>query len=232
MRQITLTFLGEPRTDAADHAQETKWTMTVPLIVLAVFAISYGWVGIPEQFPVLGGIIPNWFHEFVGSTLAVLPEAAPFNVIPLLTSLVVALGGLLIGWLVYRNVASPEQDFLQLPVLKNKWYFDEIYDVLFVKPSIWFAETFVSQWMDRGLIDGTLHMFGRVTAGIGTTLRNVIDKPVINGFFGDGTGNVVKWSGRSLRPMQSGRVQQYMVLSLIVLLALAGLIYYFLMRVG
>ena len=51
-------------------------------------------------------------------------------------------------------------------------------------------------------------------------------------FFGDGTSRVVKWTGRSLRPIQSGRVQQYMVLSLIVLLALAGLIYYFLMRVG
>ena len=95
MRQITLTFLGEPRTDAAEHAQETKWTMTVPLIVLSVFAIGYGWVGIPEHFPLLGGLIPNWFHEFVGSTLAVMPEAAPFNIVPLLTSLVVALGGLL-----------------------------------------------------------------------------------------------------------------------------------------
>src|SRR5512141_2292631 len=124
MRQITLTFLGQPRTQEAEHAQETKWTMTVPLLVLSVFAIGYGWVGIPKTFPGLGGLVPNWFHEFVGSTLAEVPEAAPFNVVPLLTSLVVALGGLLIGWLVYRNVASPEEDFLQIPVLKNKWYLD------------------------------------------------------------------------------------------------------------
>src|SRR5512138_322601 len=117
MRQITLTFLGEPRTDVAEHAQETKWTMTLPLIVLAVFAIGYGWVGIPEHFPGLGGLIPNWFHEFVGSTLAEMPEAAPFSAVPLLTSLVVALGGLLIGWLYYRNVKTAEQDALQIPVL-------------------------------------------------------------------------------------------------------------------
>ena len=57
MRQITLTFLGEPRTAAAAHAQETVWTMTFPLIVLAVFALGFGWVGIPEQFPVLGGLV-------------------------------------------------------------------------------------------------------------------------------------------------------------------------------
>ena len=109
MRQITLTFLGGPRTEEATHAQETPWTMTVPLVVLAVFAIGFGWVGIPEHFPLLGGLIPNWFHEFVGSTLAVLPEAAPFSWVPLLTSLTVALGGLLIGWLAYRNVAAAEQ---------------------------------------------------------------------------------------------------------------------------
>src|SRR5512136_2561276 len=69
MRQITLTFLGEPRTDSAHHAQETTWTMTLPLVILAVFAISIGWVGIPEHFPGLGGLLPNWFHGFVGATL-------------------------------------------------------------------------------------------------------------------------------------------------------------------
>ena len=232
MRQITLTFLGEPRTDAAEHAQETKWTMTLPLVILSVFAIGFGWVGIPEHFPVLGGLVPNWFHEFVGSTLAEVPEAAPFNAIPLLTSLVVALGGLLVGWWVYRGVTAPEDDRLQIPVLKNKWYFDEIYSMVFIRPAIWFAETFVYQWMDKGVIDGILDSFGRAAATIGSGLRNFIDKPVINAFFGDGTSKVVKWSGRSLRPIQSGRVQQYMVLSLIVIIALAGLIYYFLMRVG
>ena len=54
MRQITLTFLGEARTKEAEHAHETPWTMTVPLMVLAFFAITYGWVGIPEHFPVFG----------------------------------------------------------------------------------------------------------------------------------------------------------------------------------
>ncbi|HTP03155.1 MAG TPA: NADH-quinone oxidoreductase subunit L [Anaerolineales bacterium] len=232
MRQITLTFLGEPRTDAAEHAQETKWTMTAPLVILSIFAVAAGWSGISQHFPLLGGLLPNWFHEFVGSTLAEVPEAAPFSWIPLLTSLVVALGGLLIGWLVYRGVAAPEDDVLQVPVLKNKWYVDEIYNAVFVRPSIWFAEVFVSQWMDKGVIDGILHAFGKAAAAVGTWLRNVIDLPVINGFFGDGTSKVVKAAGSNLRPIQSGRIQQYMVVSLIVLIALAGLIYFFIMRVG
>ena len=146
MRQITLTFLGEPRTKEAEHAQETPWTMTVPLMVLAFFAITYGWVGIPEDFMGLH-LGANWFHEFVGGTLLEHPETLSFNWLPLLTSLGVALGGLGLGYLMYRNVKSPEEDKLQIPVLKNKWYFDEAYDFLFVKPAYWFSETFVcSGW--------------------------------------------------------------------------------------
>jgi NADH-quinone oxidoreductase subunit L len=174
----------------------------------------------------LGGILPNWFHEFVGGTLAHAPEAAAFSPWPLLTSLVVALGGLLAGWLVYRKVASPEQDFLQLPVLKNKWYFDEIYGAVLIKPSAWIAERLVYQWMDRGVIDGVLHLFGKITAAVGNLLRNVIDKPVINQFFGDGTATVVQGTGRGLRPVQTGRVQQYMGLSILAVLAVAGILYY------
>ncbi len=234
MRQITLTFLGEPRTKEARHAQETPWTMTAPLVVLSFFAVTFGWVGIPEHFPVLGGLVPNWFHEFVGGTLADpstalragLPEAAPFNVIPLLTSLAVALGGLFFGWLAYRNVGSVAQDRLQIPLLKNKYYFDEIYDFLFIKPAIWFSETFVYQWMDKGLIDGILHSFGKATQAVGATVRKYIDLWFINQTVGDGTAHVTQWAGRRLRPIQSGRIQQYMLVSLFVLLVAASLIYF------
>jgi NADH-quinone oxidoreductase subunit L len=230
MRQITLTFFGEPRTRAAEHAQETKWTMTAPLVVLAFFAITFGWVGIPEHFPGLGGLVPNWFHEFVGSTLAEPPEAVEFNVVPLLTSLGVALGGLFFGWLTYRNVQSVEQDKLQISLLKNKYYFDEIYSLLFVKPAIWFAETFVYQWMDKGLIDGILHGIGRMTAVFGSSIRQYIDLLIINQAVGDGTARVTQAAGRRLRPIQTGRIQNYLMLALIVFVVIGGLLYYFLIR--
>ncbi len=229
MRQITLTFLGEPRTEEAKHAHETNWTMTAPLVVLAVFAVGYGWVGIPEHFPVLGGLIPNWFHEFVGSTLAEMPETLAFNIVPLLTSLVVALGGLFVGWLTYRNVKTAEQDKLQFSLLKNKYYFDEIYDYLFIQPSIWFSEVFVSKWMDKGVIDGILHIFGPAAGGIGDTIRNYFDLPVINRFFGDGSANATYWIGKNLRPIQTGRIQQYLLLSLVVFSVVGGLIYFLLL---
>lgn len=221
IRQITLTFLGEPRTEAARHAQETPWTMTVPLVVLAAFSISVGWVGIPEHFPILGGLVPNWFHEFVGSTLTKHPSAVEFNPIPLLTSFVVALGGLLIGWLVYRDTKAGAADALEKPlggiykILRNKYYFDELYHLLFVRPAYWVAETFTYLWLDRGLIDGVLHAIANVAFVLGGLFRNWIDKPVVNGF-GDFVGEIVKKFGRTFRFIQTGYIQQYLLMALVI----------------
>jgi NADH-quinone oxidoreductase subunit L len=228
MRQITLTFFGQPRSKAAEHATETKWTMTLPLIVLAVFAVSIGWAGIPEHFPGIGGLIPNWFHEFVGGTLADAPGAVAFSWVPLITSLGVALGGLFFGWLAYRKVNNPSQDFLQIPILKNKWYFDEIYQAVFIKPATWIAETFTSLYMDQKVIDGFLHGVARFSLLLGHAFRNYFDKPVINEFIGDGTGSVVKTSGSELRKIQAGRIQYYMIAS-IAMLVIISLLYYFIL---
>jgi len=229
MRQITLTFLGEPRTKEAEHAQETPWTMTVPLMVLAFFAITYGWVGIPEDFMGLH-LSTNWFHEFVGGTLLEHPETLTFNWLPLLTSLVVALGGLGLGYIIYRNVSSPQEDKLQIHWLKNKWYFDEAYDYLFVKPAYWFSETFVYKWMDKGVIDSILHTFGKVTGWLGSAIRNYFDTPVINEFIGDGIARVAQWFGGRLQPIQTGRIQQYMLASLGVIILVGGLLFSLLVK--
>ena len=229
MRQITLTFLGEPRTPEAEHAQETPWTMTLPLIVLSVFAIGYGWVGIPEHFPLLGGLFPNWLHEFVGGTLAEHPEAVDFRWEPLVTSFVVAIGGLYTGWVMYRNVNSPLQDRFQIPLLKNKYYFDEFYDRVFVKPAYWFAENVVYKFMDQGLIDGILHLFGPLTDRFGSFIRNYFDLPVINRFFGDGSAEITYTAGEKLRFLQTGRIQQYLMLALVLFLAIGAVLYFLMM---
>jgi NADH-quinone oxidoreductase subunit L len=230
MRQITLTFLGESRTEAAKHAQETSWTMTLPLSILSVFALVAGWVGIPEHFPALGGIVPNWFHEFVGGTLLEHPEAVNFNMIPLVTSLVVALGGLTLGWLVYRDIRVGEMDPVEKTlgpihkILKNKYYFDELYDILFIRPAYWLAETFSYKWMDRGVIDGVLHLVARVFYSLGGIFRNYIDKPIVNGS-GDFVGNSTKYIGQKIRLIQTGRVQQYMVSALVIVVAISVCFY-------
>jgi NADH-quinone oxidoreductase subunit L len=233
MRQITLTFLGQPRSQAAHHAKETPWTMTAPLVILAIFAISAGWVGIPKGFPAIGGLLPNWFHEFVGGTLLEAPKVLEFNFTPLITSLVVALGGLYLGWLVYRKVAVGEPDPIQKPLglvytlLKNKYYFDELYDFLFVRPAYWISATFTSLWMDRRVIDGFLHAVAQFSLNLGHFFRNYIDKPIVNGF-GDFVGETTKKLGRTFRIVQTGRVQQYMILALVCVAFFSTLVYYLL----
>jgi NADH-quinone oxidoreductase subunit L len=242
MRQITLTFFGEPRTKEAEHAHETPWTMTLPLVILAFFAVTFGWVGIPENFPLLGGIpkalgfTPNWFHEFVNSSLPAVgehasaglktalvtaaEEAAGFNWIPLITSLVVGLGGLFAGWTVYKRYKAGAVDPTQQAlgplhkVLKNKYYFDEFYQKVFINPSIWVAEKLVYEIMDQRLIDGFLHWVARMMSPIGHFLREYPDKRVINGF-GDWMGTWPKSLSQTARVVQTGKVQQYMLMALV-----------------
>ncbi|HBX69198.1 MAG TPA: hypothetical protein DEH25_07405 [Chloroflexi bacterium] len=219
MRQITLTFLGEPRTKAAEHAHETPLTMTLPLMVLAFFSLTYGWVGIPDDFMGRNFGPRNWFHDWVASTL---PEHLPtvnFNWLPLLTSVLVASLGLLGGYLVYRKYQAGQEDPVKKAlgpihkILQNKYYFDEIYEVIFIKPAIWISETVSYLFLDRKIIDGFLHLFARVTYSIGSIFRNYIDMPIINGF-GDFMGEGTKKLGKSLRVVQTGRVQQYMLIGL------------------
>jgi NADH-quinone oxidoreductase subunit L len=133
------------------------------------------------------------------------------------------------GWLVYRNVNSPAEDRFQIPLLKNKYYFDEIYDRAFVKPAYWFAENVVYKFMDQGVIDGILHIFGPLTDRLGSFIRNYIDLPVINRFFGDGSADVTYWFGGKLRAVQTGRIQQYLMLALVVFIAIGAVLYFVLM---
>jgi NADH-quinone oxidoreductase subunit L len=229
MRQITLTFLGKPRTESAHHAKETPWTMTLPLVILAVFALCIGWAGISESFPVIGGIVPNIVHEFLGGALMELPEEPPFNFLPMIISIFASLGGLSLGWLIYRNQKANAEDPLKVvlgPVhtlLRNKYYFDELYNFIFVRPAYWLADNFTNQILDRGIIDGILHFIARVASNVGHVFRNYIDKPVVNGF-GDFVGEGVKKAGRSIKIIQTGKVQQYLLMALVLAF---GAMFYF-----
>ncbi|MEK6256625.1 MAG: NADH-quinone oxidoreductase subunit L, partial [Chloroflexota bacterium] len=229
MRQITLTFLGQPRTKEAENAHESVNTMTLPLIVLAVFAATIGWIGIPEEFPVLGGLLPNWLHDFLSGTLVEHLAPIEFNSFPLVVSIVVALGGLSLGWLVYRNIAAGAEDPLRKPLgpfyrlFQNKYNIDELYGVIFIKPANWFSEKFTYLFLDRTIIDGILHLAARITYSIGGFLRNKIDLPIINGF-GDLVGFKSNDFGHWFRKIQTGRIQQYMLFAGMV--AFIGLFLY------
>ena len=230
-RQLWMVFFGAPRSPAAEHAHESSPAMTVPLVVLSVFAVFAGYLNVPEEFPVFGPIVnaiglgTGWFHEFVGGTLVEHPAALPTvaeQPWALVMSLSVAIGGILLGWLVYRNAWKTSSDTdpvertigsVLYGVLKNKYWIDELYDVIFVRPAFWLARVFFTG-VDRNVIDNVLHGVAWISLRVGDVFRDYFDKPVVNGA-SDGSGVAVKWAGRELRPIQTGRVQGYLMMVMI-----------------
>ncbi len=231
MRQIGLTFAGQPRTHAAEEATQKDWRMNLPLVILAVFAVVTGYVGVHPDFPVLGRLLSSPegspFKLFVGATLLEKPELPHFEWAPLLTSIGVALGGLLVGYLVYvrRPLAAGQEDPLKkllgplYTLFENKYYFDEAYDFLFVRPSQWLAAR-IYEVVDRGIIDGILHGVAFGTQWFAFRNKD-FDTYVVNGA-GDETARSVGRLGQAFRYVQSGRVQQYLTVAVLGILALAG----------
>ena len=118
----------------------------MPLLILAVFAILLGFVGVHEDFQVIGPLLGNPLHHFLGEfayTLEIEAETIPFNIVPVLFSIVIALGGLGVSWLVYTRSGKGWQTYDQLdPVetgmrkiglgglytaMRRKFYFDRLY---------------------------------------------------------------------------------------------------------
>ena len=243
MRQISLTFLGTPRTEEAEHAglggprSIISITMQLPLIILAFFALFAGFVGVPPEFPIFGALLSpqgNPFFDFVKYSLNldianIAPVKPPFNWIPVLTSFGVALGGLYLGWLMYGRKplqAGEEDPMVKIlggsvyTTLQRRYYLDDLYALLFVAPSKWIAHQ-VNVLLDRGLIDGILHAVARFFTWLGDLFK-VMNAWLIDGV-GDGIPKLIYQLGGSLRPAQSGHIQQYL-LAVIIATVVIGII--------
>ncbi len=237
-RSLLMTFSGKPRSAAAEHASESSGPMVMPLIILSFFAITAGWSNIPDDFPVFGPLVaalggePFWFKSFLGGTLVDKPEALAFDWFVVGTSFVVALGGIALGWWVYRkawathDATDPVESALApiYPALKNKYWFDELYHTLFVRPTFWLARDFFPA-IDRNVIDGVLHGVAWISLRIGDAFRDYFDRPVVNGA-SDGSGVVVKAFGGWLRVIQTGRIQQYLIMTAALAAVIAAYLVY------
>ena len=244
MRQISLTFFGKPRTPLAEHAHESNGFMTIPLILLAVFAVSVGWSGIPESFPILGPLLNNnYFHHFVGATVHETLhhleelhlvdhgiETLPFEATPLGASLFVALGGLFLGWWIYgrKPLESGQKDPLVRPLgplytfLNNKWYWDELYQFLFIRPTVYLSEIVVYEYVDKGIIDGILHLIARAVYRLGYYVKRFEERVISDGV--DWLKDQFLAIAREFRFLQTGRVQEYVLISTLIATALIAVI--------
>ncbi len=199
-RACALTFLGEPRDkERFIHAHESNWSMTIPLMVLAFLAVS---VGILMH---MGHVV----EHFLGYPS--LPEVRePVWIIgAAIGSTVFGVG---LGWYLYVSEFGVTQKLADTfkPVyifLRNKWYIDELYGALFIRPTQALAEKIA--WFDYYVIDQFfVDGFGWVTQWL-SKAQGWLDDHAVDGAV-DGTGVAVNSFGAMARKIQTGFVQNYL----------------------
>ena len=185
-----------PSTDEKDgtagyHPHEAPWVMLIPLVVLSMGAVFAGFV-FYEPFVNAEGF---WNGAvFFNENLVHAMHGVPMWV--KLTATVAMALGLLTAWYSYiRNPEVPEAAAQQLgPIYRfflNKWYFDELYNFLFVKPAFWLGRVF---W-------------------------KVLDIGIIDRFGPDGAAWVVRQGSVGAKRFQSGMLNTYALIMLLGLVA-------------
>ncbi|MFM2105691.1 MAG: hypothetical protein RL338_723 [Chloroflexota bacterium] len=208
-RLMGLTFWGSSRVDPAvePRIHESPRSMTVPLLVLAVFSAGIGVaLGVPLG---VDSPIAHWLHPIFEETMVMLGTVEKpielFGVDGALILLTVALAATAIGvaWRLFgvslgpiRAEPRPERvaalsaraPFLYRASL-NKWWFDELNDLLFIRiggrvaASLW--------WFDRAIVDGTVNGIGTLAASTGRELRRIQTGRVQNYALGIAVGLIV-----------------------------------------
>ncbi|MEC7491226.1 MAG: NADH-quinone oxidoreductase subunit L [Pseudomonadota bacterium] len=186
-RLIIMTFHGESRADETTlaHVHESPLTMIIPLLVLAAGALFSGYLGY-EYF------VGESLQEFWGNSIFVLPGTDPIDAAHHVATWVkvlpiaVALIGIAAAYYLYTlNKGLPAKIATQFHgtyrFLLNKWYFDELFDFLFVRPA---------------------HRLGR-------NLWKDGDGAVIDGLGPDGVARATKHLARWVAGLQSGYVYHY-----------------------
>jgi NADH-quinone oxidoreductase subunit L len=177
-RLIIMTFHGKPRADhhTMEHVHESTPWMLVPLLILSIGAIFAGWafhedfIG-TEQVEFWAGAIFNGPQNHILENMEHVP--AMISLLPTILGLV----GIALAYLFYMVFPGVPVWLAETfrPVylfLLNKWYFDELYDFLFVRPAIWLARTL---WHvgDETLIDGMPNGAASLAAGGSTQVVKI-----------------------------------------------------------
>lgn len=176
-RLIFLTFHGKFRGthEQEHHLHESPKVMTIPLILLCVGAVAAGWVGIPH---LLGG--GAHFTEFMKPVLGHLEghgtHAEEWLVMAI--SVVAGFSGIGLAAFVYlreENLAAKiAQRFSDIHrVLWNKYYVDELYDLIIVRPTIWVARSVIVGVTDGKIIEGVVNGVPSLIGRFSSLLRSV-----------------------------------------------------------
>jgi len=182
-----MTFHGTTRADheTYEHAHESPWVMMVPLLVLAFGAVVAGFI-------FKGYFIGHAYKEFWGPALVEGPSNHIMHAMHEIPGwvgwapFIAMLCGFLLSYLYYILVPSLPALTARLfkPLylfLLNKWYFDELYDYIFVRPTFW----------------------------LGRVLWKGGDGKIIDGLGPDGIASRVLWTTGRIVKLQTGYVYHY-----------------------
>lgn len=180
-RLIFLTFGGKPRLDEHKvHVHESPWSMLGPLVVLAVLSTVGGWVALPAFFQG-----PDYFANFLGpvfgghETAEAAGEIAAHQLELILAG--VAVGAALIGlgvayWLYLKRPGKADGLAHSLKpaytFLLNKYYVDELYAAVVVKPLLWISTNVLWKAADVAGIDGAVNGIADGARAIGDGVRH------------------------------------------------------------
>ncbi|HEY3364392.1 MAG TPA: NADH-quinone oxidoreductase subunit L [Symbiobacteriaceae bacterium] len=220
-RATWLAFFGEPRDQHLyDHAHESPWTMTAPLVILAVPALLSGW---------LWAALPaEWFHSesllwlehfFHNPGVREIPTESAVTVTLMATT--AGLVGIFSGWLLYA-VVKPETraKWIQAgkpiyTLVRNKYYIDEFYELTVIKFTQ--VASVAIAWFDGAVVDGAVNgvgVIGNAFADVsGWFDANVIDQLVVM------WADISRAIAAQVRRISTGYVQQYMLTFVVVVVA-------------
>ena len=176
-RMIYLTFHGESRVDShtAEHVHESPISITIPLMILAVLAVTGGFFGVPHLFNFFPNGMESYFHGF----FADIPSGHG-SVATEWTLMAFSVGIALFAWFVAGRLYHSGFDIAaglrskwewayQLSL--NKWYIDELYNAVIIQPGRLISTHLLWQLFDQNVIDRAVNTTGTVARMVGNTIR-------------------------------------------------------------
>ncbi len=234
-RMWFLTFTGKPKDHHVhDHAHESPRTMTVPLVVLACFSVfvAWGWPLWDAEASYLAHVIGASEPAAAHAEAHALHEAAhhvlPVHSIAGALALLAAVIGAVFAVVTYlTRKLDPAEAVAQFPrvyrLFENKWYFDELYSVMFCRPAL-----AVAGWcrtFDTNAIDCFIDNTAKKTISL-SRFGGKVDSKVVDGLV-NVTGNSIRYVGNSLRHVQTGHLRGYVLYLVMGAVGLFGLATYF-----
>ena len=213
-RQVWMVFFGEARHHAAEEAKESPKAMTYPLIALAFLSIFGGFMNWPFEG---GHQFGHWLGYTIETALGHKLHVPEFEPMVALFATALAFLAILISWALYGHMPlkagqiDPLQKSLKFVFtgMHHKWYIDEIYDFLVLRPyqrlAKFLAETldwtFWHDWFHNKVIRDN---FRRLTH----FLANPVDLGLIDGIT-NGLAKVAQESAGVLSVLQTGFIRNY-----------------------